>query len=189
MTWTWSRIAQRIRVPLGFVFAIGYIWLADPTWISIAIGCAIAAPGVWLRAIAAGFVRKNRELTTTGPYARTRNPLYLGSIIIAIGFAVASRNIWVAAALVLLFFSIYLPVIRSEEAFLRGTFPDYEQYMKDVPRLFPRLTAASGAVRGAFSKELYWKHREYNALVGSAAMMLALALKIVWHSTRFKGFF
>ena len=88
----------------------------------------------------------------------------------------------------LLFFAIYLPVIRSEEAFLRGTFPDYEQYMKDVPRLFPRFTSASGAVRGSFSKELYWKHREYNALVGSAAMMLALALKIIWHSTRSKGF-
>jgi protein-S-isoprenylcysteine O-methyltransferase Ste14 len=189
MKWTWSRIAQRIRVPLGFVFAVGYIWLADPTWISIGIGCVVAALGVWLRAVAAGFVKKNRELTTSGPYARTRNPLYLGSIIIAIGFAVASRNIWVAVALVVLFFAIYLPVIRSEEAFLRGTFPDYDQYMKDVPRLFPRLTAASGAIRGTFSKELYWKHREYNALVGSAAMMLALALKIVWHSTRFKGFF
>jgi protein-S-isoprenylcysteine O-methyltransferase Ste14 len=187
--WTWSRIAQRIRVPLGFLFAIGYMWIAAPTWASIAIGCAIAAPGVWLRAIAAGFVRKNRELTTTGPYAYTRNPLYLGSIIIAVGFAAAARNLWVAAALVLLFSAIYLPVIRSEEAFLRGTFPDFDRYMKEVPRLFPRLTSASGTVRGAFSKELYWKHREYNALVGSAAMMLALALKIIWHSTRSKGSF
>ena len=183
----WSRIAKRIRVPLGFVFAVGYIWLADPTWISIAIGCFIAAPGVWLRAIAAGFVKKNRELTTAGPYGYTRNPLYLGSLIIAVGFAIASLNIWVGAALLLLFFAIYLPVIRSEEDFLRGTFPEYEQYATEVPRLFPRLTSASGAVRGTFSKELYWKHREYNALVGSAAMMLALALKIIWHS-RSKGF-
>lgn len=187
--WTWSRIAQRIRVPLGFVFAAGYIWLADPTWTSIGLGCAVAAPGVWLRAIAAGFVKKNRELTTGGPYGYTRNPLYLGSIVIAVGFAVASRNIWVAAASVLLFFAIYLPVIRSEEAFLRGTFPEFEQYMKEVPRLFPRMTSASGAARGTFSKELYWKHREYNALMGSAAMMLALALKIVWHTTRSKGAF
>src|SRR5438270_12627210 len=180
---TWSRIAQRIRVPLGFVFAIGYMWLAAPTWLSIVIGCAVVAPGVWLRAIAAGFVRKNAELTTTGPYAYTRNPLYLGSIIIAIGFAVASRNWWVGVGLAILFFAIYLPVIRSEEKFLRGTFPDFDRYATEVPRLFPRLTSASGTVRGTFSKELYWKHREYNALVGSAAMMLALALKIVWHTT------
>jgi protein-S-isoprenylcysteine O-methyltransferase Ste14 len=187
--WTWSRIAQRIRVPLGFIFGVAYIWLADPSWLSIAIGCVVAAPGVWLRAVAAGFVRKNRELTTSGPYAHTRNPLYLGSIIIGCGFAAASRNPWVAAGLVILFFAIYLPVIRSEEAFLRGTFPDFDRYATEVPRLFPRLTSASGAVRGTFSKELYWKHREYNALVGSAAMMLALALKIIWHSTRSKGAF
>lgn len=180
--WTWSRIAQRIRVPLGFLFAAVYIWLAHPTWYSIAAGCAVAAPGIWLRAIAAGFVKKNRELTTTGPYAYTRNPLYLGSIIIALGFAVASLNLWVAVPIVLLFFAIYLPVIRSEEAYLGSVFPDFEQYMKAVPRLIPRLTAAGGAQRGTFSKELYWKHREYNALVGSAAMMLALALKILWHS-------
>ena len=186
---TWSRIAQRIRVPLGFVCAIGYIWLADPTWVSILIGCVVAAPGVWLRAIAAGFVKKNAELTTTGPYAYTRNPLYLGSIIIAVGFGVASRDWWVAVGLALLFFAIYLPVIRAEERFLRGAFPDFERYATEVPRLFPRLTSASGAVRGTFSKELYWKHREYNALVGSAAMMLALALKIVWHTTRSRGSF
>ena len=180
--WTWSRIAQRIRVPLGFVFAAVYIWLAHPTWFSIAVGCAVAAPGIWLRAIAAGFVKKNRELTTSGPYAYTRNPLYLGSIIIALGFAVASRNLWVAVPIILLFFAIYLPVIRSEEKYLGSTFPGFDQYKNDVPRLFPRLTAAGGAERGAFSRELYFKHREYNALVGSAAMMLALALKIIWHS-------
>ncbi len=180
--WTWSRIAQRIRVPLGFLFAAVYIWLAHPTWYFIALGCVIAAPGIWLRAIAAGFVKKNRELTTTGPYAHTRNPLYLGSVIIALGFGVASRNIWVAVLIVLLFFAIYLPVIRSEEKYLAGMFPDFDEYKKSVPRLFPRLTAAGRAGRGAFSKELYLRHREYNALVGSAAMMLALALKILWHS-------
>ena len=148
----------------------------------------MAAPGVWLRAITAGFVKKNRELTTGGPYGYTRNPLYLGSVIIAIGFGIASRNVWVAVGIVLLFFAIYVPVIRSEEAYLREAFPEFEQYMKDVPRLFPRFKSAS-AVRGSFSTELYWKHREYNALVGSAAMMLALALKIVWHTTRSKGSF
>src|SRR4051812_17386164 len=109
--WAWSRIAQRIRVPLGFVFAMGYVWLAHPVWWSIGAGCLIVLPGVWLRTMAAGHVRKNAELTTSGPYAYTRNPLYLGSVIIAIGFAVASRNIWIGIGLVALFFAIYLPVI------------------------------------------------------------------------------
>src|SRR5437868_4839126 len=131
--WTWSRIARRIRVPLGFVFAALYIWLANPSWISIAIGCVIAAPGVWLRAIASGHVKKNAELTTTGPYAYTRNPLYLGSIIIALGFGVASRSPWIAVAIVVLFLAIYLPVIKSEEAFLRGAFSNFADYANNVP--------------------------------------------------------
>src|SRR6266481_2218879 len=104
-SWTWSRMARRIRVPLGFVFAALYIWLANPSWTSILIGCLIAAPGVWLHAIASGHVKKNAELTTTGPYAYTRNPLYLGSIIIALGFAVASRNLWIAIVIIVLFFA------------------------------------------------------------------------------------
>jgi hypothetical protein len=147
----------------------------------------IAAPGIWLRAIAAGHVRKNAELTTTGPYAYTRNPLYLGSIIIAVGFAVASRNAWIAIAIVVLFFAIYLPVIKSEEAFLRGAFANFQDYSEKVPRLFPRLRPAEGAGAGDFSRELYLKHREYNALVGAAMMMLALVVKLVWFSAKARG--
>ena len=79
----WSRIARRIRVPLGFVFAAFYLWRAKPTWTSLAIGAAIALLGIFVRAVASGHVEKNRELTMTGPYAYVRNPLYLGSIIIA----------------------------------------------------------------------------------------------------------
>src|SRR5437879_6574189 len=165
--WTWSRIARRIRVPLGFVFALLYLWLAKPTWTSIATGCLIAAPGVWLRAIAAGHVRKNAELTMTGPYAYTRNPLYLGSIIIALGFGVASESLWVAVAIIVLFLAIYLPVIKSEEVFLRGAFGNFDEYAHKVPRLFPRLRAADGSTATSFSRQLYLKHREYNAVVGS----------------------
>ena len=178
--WTWSRIARRIRVPMGFLCAASYLWVAKPTWTSIAVGCLVTAPGVWLRAAAAGHVRKNAELTTSGPYAYTRNPLYLGSIIIACGFAAASRNIWVAAGLIVLFFAIYLPVIRAEEVFLRGAFPDFDQYARAVPRLFPRFSAKSAGSHVAFSRERYLKHREYNALVGSIAMMCALGLKLIY---------
>ena len=85
----WSLVAQRIRVPLGFAFAVFYIWLARPTWLSIIIGVIIAIPGIVLRALASGHVKKNQELTTTGPYAYVRNPLYVGSLIMALGFAVA----------------------------------------------------------------------------------------------------
>jgi protein-S-isoprenylcysteine O-methyltransferase Ste14 len=178
---TYSQVARRIRVPLGFVSALIFLWLARPTWTSILLGCLVAIPGLWLRAAAAGHVRKNAELTTSGPYAYTRNPLYLGSIIIALGFAVATNNPWIGIVLLALFLAIYLPVIRSEEAFLRSTFPAFDDYTRQVPRLLPRLTPAS-AQPGSFSRELYRKHREYNALIGASVMMAALVLKLLFLS-------
>jgi protein-S-isoprenylcysteine O-methyltransferase Ste14 len=175
----WPSIARRIRVPLGFAFAVIYFWLARPTLKSLAIGSAVIAIGVVIRALASGHVRKNEQLTTSGPYAHTRNPLYLGSIILAIGFALAARNWWIGAGLALLFFLIYLPVIRSEEAFLRQRFPEFVRYEASVPQLLPRLRSF-GDNSVTFSGELYWKHREYNAAVGSAAMLAALLVKLIW---------
>src|SRR5450755_3853032 len=125
---SWSRVARRTRVPLGFLFAVFYFWRARPDWLSLALGGAVAAVGVFLRAMASGHVKKNEELATSGPYAYCRNPLYLGSIIIAVGFAIASRDLWVAVGIVVLFTLIYVPVIRSEEAFLREHFPSYNEY-------------------------------------------------------------
>ena len=115
----WSKIARRIRVPLGFAFAVLYLWLARPTWTFIGYGAIAIAPGLLIRALASGQVRKNEALATTGPYAYTRNPLYLGSLLIGVGFAIAARSWWIALALIVMFFAIYVPVIRGEEKFLR----------------------------------------------------------------------
>jgi protein-S-isoprenylcysteine O-methyltransferase Ste14 len=174
----WPRVARRIRVPLGFAFAILYFWLARPTWRSLAIGAVLIIPGLFIRALASGHVRKNEALATSGPYAYTRNPLYLGSMLIGIGFALAARSWWIGVVLVVMFFAIYLPVIRSEEAFLRERFPEFQEYAKHVPRMLPRLTPASSDSSGGFSIELYLKHREWNALLGSAAIVVALVLKM-----------
>ena len=175
---TWSRVARRIRVPLGFVLAVAYIWLARPTWLSLIVGAAIALAGVTVRAAASGHVKKNAELTKTGPYAYTRNPLYVGSIVIAVGFAIAAMSTWIVVILALMFVLIYVPVIRSEEEFLRGTFADFDDYCQRVPRLVPRFTRAYEGT-GTFSRELYLKHREYNALIGTAAMLAAVAIKLM----------
>jgi protein-S-isoprenylcysteine O-methyltransferase Ste14 len=176
----WSKIARRIRVPLGFAFAVLYLWLARPTPAFMALSLILVVPGVWLRAYASGYVKKNAELTMTGPYAYTRNPLYLGSMLIAFGFALASRSIWIAVLLAALFAMIYIPVIQSEEAFLRSKFDSFDAYAARVPRLLPRLrgAAVSDGDRGAFSGALYGKHREYNALIGAIAIYAALALRI-----------
>jgi hypothetical protein len=125
-------------------------------------------------------VKKNRELTQTGPYAYTRNPLYLGSILIAAGFAVALLSWPVAAMLAAMFLTIYVPVIASEERFLRSTFPGFEAYCRRVPRLIPRLAWLSPAIGqtevtpGKFSLDLYLRHREYNAAIGAALLYLSL---------------
>jgi protein-S-isoprenylcysteine O-methyltransferase Ste14 len=172
----WSRVARRIRVPLGFVFAVLYFWLARPTWRSIALGAIVFVPGLLVRALASGHVQKNEALAMSGPYAYTRNPLYLGSLLIGVGFAIAARSWWVGVVLVVMFFAIYLPVIRGEEDYLRQKFPEFEEYAQRVPRMFPKLEVQSGTA--LFSMELYLKHREYNALLGALAMLAGLAVKM-----------
>lgn len=180
---SWSRMATRMRVPLGFAFAAGYLWFARPAWAWIAAGCVPIVAGILVRAAASGHIRKNRELTITGPYAYTRNPLYLGSVLIAVGFVIAARNPWIAVAALAMFAMIYVPVIRAEEKYLASLFPGYTEYATHVPRLWPRLrpyrSAAAENDGSSFSRELYLKHREYNAAAGSALMIGALILKMV----------
>ena len=177
---SWRRIARRIRVPLGFVFAIFYLWRAQPTWLSLALGALVAAFGLVVRAVASGHVDKNEELATTGPFAYVRNPLYLGSIVVAIGCVIAARDLILAALVALLFAVIYVPTIHSEEEYLHQRFVgDYADYAQRVPRLLPRTLSFTGMTDG-FSRALYMKHREYNALFGAVVMWAALAAKILW---------
>jgi hypothetical protein len=188
----WQRVARRIRVPLGFAIAALYIfelWQQAPEPVAMAWSLALVVPGLWLRGYAAGYVKKNQELTTTGPYAYVRNPLYLGSILIAAGFAVALESWLVGLALAVMFVAIYVPVIASEERFLRATFPAFEDYCQRVPRLIPRLSPArtpGAGGEGRFFLPLYVKHREYNALLGAAFLYMALlflrpALNVLFH--------
>ena len=184
----WGKVARRVRVPLGFATAALFLVFARPTWTLLAWSLVLVLPGLWLRGYAAGYVKKNAELTRTGPYAYTRNPLYLGSISIAFGFAVAAGRWWLAVILAALFALIYGPTILSEEAFLRSTFQGFDAYCKRVPRLFPRLTPArfpgEEAGAGRFSRERYLHHREYNAGMGAAAIYGLLILRMLLFRSR-----
>jgi protein-S-isoprenylcysteine O-methyltransferase Ste14 len=175
----WSLVARRLRIPLGFAFAVLYVWLARPTRTSLLVGGLLLLPGLLLRALASGHVQKDKQLTTSGPYAYTRNPLYLGSLILAAGFAVAARSWWIAALMLAMFAAIYIPVIAGEESYLRHTFPDYDDYAHHVPRVLPRLTPY-GRQQSAYSSARYWKHREYQAIIGCAVILCILVIKLVW---------
>jgi protein-S-isoprenylcysteine O-methyltransferase Ste14 len=187
----WQRRARRIRVPLGFVTAALYLfelWRHAPRPAAIGLSLVLVIPGLLLRGYASGYVKKNRELTQTGPYAHTRNPLYLGSILIAAGFAVALQSWLVALVLAAGFAVIYIPVILAEEEFLRQTFPSFDAYCRRVPRLIPRIIPAESPADSpadsnlverspaGFSMELYLSHREYNSLIGAAMLYLSLFL-------------
>ena len=193
----WQRIARRIRVPLGFAAAAVYLWELVkhvPSWPPIAWSLLLVLSGLWLRGYAAGYVKKNRELTMTGPYAHVRNPLYLGSMLIAAGFAVALMSWPFAVVLVVFFLLIYVPVIASEEKFLRGEFLEFEWYCARVPRLIPRITPArtpdgDRGNPGRFSLELYRKHREYNSAIGAALLYCSLLLAILLHAMHARGKF
>lgn len=176
--WSWPRVARRIRVPLGFLSAAFFVWLARPTRISLIVGALVMIPGLLLRGFASGHVQKDQQLTTSGPYAYTRNPLYLGSLLLAAGFAIAARSGWVVTIMFLTLLLIYLPVVAGEERYLRNAFPEYDDYARHVPRLFPRVTPY-GNSRGQYSPERYWKHREYEAAIGCIVMLAILLAKLI----------
>ncbi|MBK9214270.1 MAG: isoprenylcysteine carboxylmethyltransferase family protein [Chloracidobacterium sp.] len=172
-----KRTLQRIRVPLGLIFAVVFMVFADPTTMSIVIGGGITAIGLAIRAWASGHIRKARELASTGPYAYTRNPLYVGSFLIGAGFSIATGVWWLAVVFAALFLGLYLPVMRIEADDMREMFgSEYNEYSNHVPMFIPRFTPWR---RKSIEWEsgLYLKHREYEAAIGAALAFALLAVK------------
>jgi protein-S-isoprenylcysteine O-methyltransferase Ste14 len=156
-------VAQ-LRVPGGFVLAAAFLWLSEPSLPSLAAGLPVSLVGLAIRAWAAGHLEKNTALTDSGPYAWVRNPLYLGTLTVAAGLAVAARR-WELGALAAAFFAlIYLPVVELEEQYLRELFPAFPEYAGRVPKLLPRAPQHAGTKR--FRWSLYRYNREYEALLG-----------------------
>lgn len=168
----------KLRVLFGFAMVAAFLWFSQPDGVSLAVGLPVSLLGLALRAWAAGHLEKNRTLARTGPYARVRNPLYLGTLTVAAGLAIASRRWELAVLFAAVFGLVYLPVVELEEQHLRSLFPDFTEYAQNVPRLFPRLSAAHPAAR-PFQWSVYRRNREYEALGGYLAGVAVLLWKVV----------
>lgn len=171
-------LLQRMRVPLGFLTAVFFVIFAQPSWRLLAIGVPIALSGVLLRAWASGHLRKNAELTMSGPYAHTRNPLYFGSFLMAIGCAIGGGSWWLGLWLIGFFLLVYVPVMQAEAGHMQRLFADvYAGWAQRVPLFIPRLTPYQAGHRRPFDWQQYLRHREYRALLGLSLVIGVLMLK------------
>jgi len=170
--------AARLRVPLGFLLAIAFGWLSRPSLLSLTAGFPVAILGLLLRGWAAGHLEKNIRLATSGPYAWVRNPLYLGTVLVAAGLAIASRRPVLILLFALAFVLVYLPAVQREEEYLRQLFADFDEYSRSVPGFFPRKRSKSPA--GHFRMDLYWRNEEYQALLGFLAGAAWLMVRLFW---------
>lgn len=172
-----KRLLQRVRIPLGFLFAIVFLIFARPTMLSLAVGGGIALLGLLIRGWASGHIRKASVLAVTGPYAHTRNPLYVGSLILGVGFTIAAGVWWLGLVFCALFIGIYWPVMRVETEDMRRIFgADFDEYEQNVPVFIPRLSGWKNT-GGKFDFQLYLKYREYRASLGSFCALVFLAAK------------
>ena len=172
---------QRWRVPLGFACAALFLFFARPSNWTLAVGAAVAVPGLALRAWASGHLRKNETLATTGPYAYTRNPLYLGSFLMGLGFTIAAGQVLLIVIFLVMILGIYLPVMRVESATLAELFgKKYVRYANEVPLLFPRLSAYRTQSGTKFDRTLYLRYREYRAAIGMVIAWALLVLKAIY---------
>jgi protein-S-isoprenylcysteine O-methyltransferase Ste14 len=169
---------QRWRVPLGFVTAALFVIFSRPSWISLSLGVPLALCGAAIRAWASGHLRKNAELAISGPYAYTRNPLYFGSFVMALGCAVSGGSWWLGLLLIGFFLAVYWPVMQAEAEHMRHLFAEeYARYAASVPMFMPRLTMYRANLKRPFDHQLYLRHREYRALIGLTIVITMLALK------------
>jgi protein-S-isoprenylcysteine O-methyltransferase Ste14 len=179
-----AALVARWRVRLGYLLAVFVVWFARPTPKYVAIGAGIGLIGLWLRAYAAGYLHKQKVLTVTGPYAYTRNPLYLGSAVLALGAGVATHSLISAGILLAYFAVVYSVVMRREEGELLAQHGEaFHKYAAAVPLFLPRLTAAElpGASAGEFSFAQYKKNHEYQAASGYLLLLSVLLILWRWH--------
>jgi len=174
-----TKFIYRWRVRAGTLGVLGVIVFARPAWKPLLAGFGLSLLGLALRTWAAGHLRKEKILAVSGPYRRTRNPLYLGNLLIGVAMAVGSWS-WGAAAILAAYFLIFYPVVINEERKkMKALFPaDYETCGKRVPLFFPSFRKAPAYQNSPFSRALYRKNKEQRALIGTIIFWIVLIIKM-----------
>lgn len=154
--------------------------LARPTPASLLAGLPLALAGEAVRVWAAGHIEKTRRLATGGPYAHSRNPLYLGSVLIALGVAAASASPWAALATAGYLLAFYPAVMREEAGFLRERFAsEYAEWAGAVPLFLPRPTP--GGPRGSrFDWRRVGENREWRTALALPVVLAVLYARGRW---------
>lgn len=176
----YADLVARLRVASGFVLVMAFAWFSHPDQHSIVLGLPVSLLGLLLRAWAAGHLAKNTTLAEGGPYAYVRNPLYLGTLLVAAGLVIATRGWLLAALFAAVFVLIYLPVIELEQQHLSALFPNFAAYSKRVHSLWPTFRPLKSPAR--FQWKLYLKNQEYQALLGllaGEAFLVARAFRLL----------
>jgi protein-S-isoprenylcysteine O-methyltransferase Ste14 len=180
---SYAEWAARLRVPLHFLLALLFFAFAQPEPVLLPASAVVVVLGLGLRAWAAGHLRRDSPVTVSGPYAHLRHPLYWGSAIILVGFAVTGGLLWLAGLLAVYYLLVFIPVMRHEERTrLTLASEQYAAYRTQVPAFLPRLRPAQMGEqsRARFTFHLYLANQEWRAAVGCALLLLLLWGKMRW---------
>jgi protein-S-isoprenylcysteine O-methyltransferase Ste14 len=171
-------VLSRWRVELAWLVVLALPW-AHPTRASIAAGLPMVALGVALRVWARGHLQRSqqgaREVTTGGPYAHVRHPLYVGSFLIGVGFATTTALVALPFVVAFVFVVMYVPKALREEAYLRRLYGTaYADYAEQVRAVIPSWTVAIAPSPSRFAWRRVMRHREWHTWLGVAAMLAVL---------------
>ena len=181
---TWMLFKYRIRLTfLIFILLLGYEgWHGfslrrpfDPSDPLGMAGAIMAIAGSLIRSWSAGVIHKNDKLATSGPYALSRHPLYLGSLTMAVGFLILVNEPLNFVALGILVLLVYVPKIRAEEALLSDLYPEaWVMYKRTTGILFPKSIPTD--VRIPWSRQQWTKNREHHGFI----LMVMLMAVLTW---------
>lgn len=171
---------------LGFILlAIGWMWgqPEERPWM-FACGLVVAVAGLMLRIWATGWLVKNKALTVSGPYRLTRNPLYLGTLILVLGQSMMSGVPWTVLVFSPLCLALYWPTLLEEEQFLSERYgPEYARYASRVPLLFPSLKFANSLDTALESQSFSWARirRCYKGFSANLLLILFYVFLLILH--------